>query len=317
MRMLLCKVMEQEGYRVVEAGSAEQCLALYKDFHPDVILLNAMMAGVDGLMCCGQLEKLSGNLPPVLMITSLDDQATVDRIFEVGAPDYISKPIRLVVMRQRVRRLLQASQVMEELRQQTARERLLKAIVLKIRQSLDLDQKLASLDGLTQVANRRHFDEYLEQEWQRMLRESMPLSLILCDIDHFKTHNDTYGHPAGDHCLQHVASTLSEVAKRPADLAARYGGEEFAMILPNTRATGALEVAEAIRSQLRVRWLVHANFQVSKSVTLSIGVASTVPRHTNNSAGLIAAADQALYQVKAQGRDRVILATFALNTPSS
>lgn len=134
--------MEQEGYRVVEAGSAEQCLALYRDFRPDVILLNAMMPGVDGFMCCGQLQKLSGNHPPVLIITNLDDQATVDRIFEVGATDYITKPIRLVVLRQRVRRLLQATQVMEKLRQQTEREGLLKAIVLKIRQSLDLDEIL-------------------------------------------------------------------------------------------------------------------------------------------------------------------------------
>jgi len=482
---MLCQAIEQDGYRVVPVAGAEQCLAIYESIRPDVVVLNTMLPGVDGFTCCAQLQASRSNPPPVLMMTSLEDLETIDRIFAVGAMDYITKPIRLVVLRQRIRRLLQTNRIMEELRQQTQREHLVKAITLKIRQSLDLDQnlstsvtevraflnadrvalyqinpgrggtfvvesvkpgwtpvlgiplvdpcfdeeyasqyrqgrvsatndiyqadlpdcyvellarieiranlivpvvykdelwgllcahqcsaarhwesfevellcqlanqmaiaiqqsrlfrqleeanrhlqRLASSDGLTQVANRRYFDEYLAQEWQRMSREATPLSLILCDIDYFKAYNDAYGHPAGDNCLQQVAIAISESVKRPADLVARYGGEEFAVILPNTGIEGAVQVAEAIRTRVRDLELVQANTQVSQYVTLSVGIACTVPRpartcprgeslkaphctllHPESSpAALIAAADRALYQAKAAGRNTVRVATY-------
>lgn len=168
-------------------------------------------------------------------------------------------------------------------------------------------QSLASLDSLTQVANRRSFEECLNQEWRRMAREKAPLSLILCDVDFFKTYNDTYGHQAGDICLQQVAKVIKSAVKRPADLVARYGGEEFVVILPHTRAEGAVYVAEQIRAAVKALKIAHTNSQIGKYVTLSLGVASSVPSHKSSPATLIAAADQALYQAKAQGRDRVIL----------
>jgi diguanylate cyclase (GGDEF)-like protein len=158
---------------------------------------------------------------------------------------------------------------------------------------------------LTQLANRRRFDEYLDGEWQRLAREGAPLSLILCDIDFFKTYNDTYGHQAGDNCLQQVAKAISFAVKRPADLVARYGGEEFAVILPTTDAEGAVQIAEEIRSKIQVLQIAHASSKVSKYVTLSLGVVSTIPCHESFPAALIAAADKSLYQAKAEGRDRV------------
>lgn len=168
-------------------------------------------------------------------------------------------------------------------------------------------QSLAFSDRLTQVANRRRFEEYINQEWRRMAREKAPLSLILCDVDFFKIYNDTYGHQAGDKCLQQVAKAISSAVKRPADLVARYGGEEFVVILPNTRASGAFYVAEQIRVAVKALEITHANSQIDKYVTLSLGVATIFPGHKSWPATLIAAADQALYQAKAQGRDRVIL----------
>jgi diguanylate cyclase (GGDEF)-like protein/PAS domain S-box-containing protein len=168
-------------------------------------------------------------------------------------------------------------------------------------------QRLASSDSLTQIANRRRFDEYLDQEWQQMVRERGALSLILCDIDCFKTYNDTYGHQAGDNCLQQVAQAINYAVKRPADLVARYGGEEFAVILPHTDAKGAVQIAEAIRSKIQFLQIPHAGSQVSQYITLSLGVASTVPVHESSPAVLIAAADKSLYQAKAEGRDRVVL----------
>lgn len=170
-------------------------------------------------------------------------------------------------------------------------------------------QRLAYVDGLTQVVNRRRFDECLYQEWRRLAREKAPLSLIMCDVDFFKLYNDTYGHQAGDKCLQQIAHAISCTVKRSADLVARYGGEEFAVILPNTQAEGAVGLAEEIRARIKNLSIIHKNSQVSKYVTLSLGVASTIPEPKSSPARLVAAADRALYQAKAQGRDRVILQT--------
>ena len=166
-------------------------------------------------------------------------------------------------------------------------------------------QHLACVDGLTQVANRRRFDEYLDVEWRRLAREQKPLSLILCDLDYFKVYNDTYGHLAGDLCLQKVGRVLHQALKRPADLVARYGGEEFAVILPNTDVIGAVLVAEMIREGIRGLKIAHAKSLVSDYVTLSLGVASFVPTPNASPAQLIAAADEALYRAKAEGRDRL------------
>ncbi|MBD1894572.1 diguanylate cyclase [Coleofasciculus sp. FACHB-129] len=166
-------------------------------------------------------------------------------------------------------------------------------------------QCIASLDGLTQVANRRRFDEYLAQEWRRLGREQASISLIFCDIDCFKIYNDTYGHQAGDSCLRQVAGAIRLMLKRSTDLVARYGGEEFALILPNTPSAGANYIAESIRSMVKSLEIVHVHSPVSPYVTLSLGVASIVPSLTSSPAALIAAADEALYQAKKEGRDRV------------
>ncbi|HEY9692704.1 MAG TPA: diguanylate cyclase [Oculatellaceae cyanobacterium] len=167
-------------------------------------------------------------------------------------------------------------------------------------------QSLASSDSLTNIGNRRCFDQTLEQEWLRLRREQQCLSLILCDIDCFKLYNDTYGHQAGDYCLQQVAKAISRAAKRPRDLAARYGGEEFAIVLPHTDLRGALRVAEEIRSFVQELKILHANSVVSQYVTLSLGVATTIPSLDSSATMLIAMADEALYQAKKQGRDRVV-----------
>jgi diguanylate cyclase (GGDEF)-like protein/PAS domain S-box-containing protein len=166
-------------------------------------------------------------------------------------------------------------------------------------------ERLATLDELTQLANRRRFDQYLEMEWRRQSREQTPLSLILCDIDSFKSYNDTYGHPGGDECLRQVAGAIGNAINRPADLVARYGGEEFAVILPNTKIQGAVQVAEHIQLKIAALQIPHAGSQVSQYVTVSLGVASIVPASESGSGILIAASDQALYQAKRLGRDRI------------
>jgi diguanylate cyclase (GGDEF)-like protein len=168
-------------------------------------------------------------------------------------------------------------------------------------------QRLAALDGLTQLANRRRFDQYLNQEWRRSTRDLSPISLILCDIDHFKIYNDTYGHQIGDDCLKQVAGTLRLAVNRPADLAARYGGEEFALILPNTNTEGALYIAETIRTMIKELEIVHVLSPVNPYVTLSMGIATIIPHRNTNYNALISAADKALYDAKRSGRDRVCI----------
>ncbi len=165
-------------------------------------------------------------------------------------------------------------------------------------------QKLALLDGLTSLANRRRFDEHLADEWQRLARDQQPLSLILCDLDHFKRYNDTFGHPAGDRCLKKIAQALSSGPQRPADLVARYGGEEFAIILPNTDTNGAWRIAQKLHSSIRALRIAHAADNDKPYVTVTMGVSTIVPGHESTAQILVQAADLALYHAKKQGRDR-------------
>lgn len=167
--------------------------------------------------------------------------------------------------------------------------------------------RLASIDGLTRVANRRHFDEYLAREWRRLSREGGWLSLILCDIDYFKPYNDTYGHLQGDQALARVAALLKDEARRPADLVCRYGGEEFAVVLPNTHPDGAADFAEQLRAAVSRETIPHRASQVAEHITLSLGVAGVIPSANAFSNDLIKRADLALYQAKESGRDRVMV----------
>ncbi|MEM7758459.1 MAG: diguanylate cyclase [Cyanobacteria bacterium P01_A01_bin.40] len=164
----------------------------------------------------------------------------------------------------------------------------------------------ANIDSLTQIANRRRFDEYITQEWSRCAREREYLSLILCDVDYFKAYNDSYGHQAGDNCLYEVAKGIERGVKRPADVAFRYGGEEFAVVLPYTEGQGAIRVAEFIHQQIQNLQISHASSEVSDVVSLSLGVSSIIPDTRTSPHTLISAADDALYDAKLKGRNRVI-----------
>jgi diguanylate cyclase (GGDEF)-like protein len=321
MRLLLREAMEREGYRVTEVTNGQQCLDAYKNVKPDLILLDAIMPVMDGFTCCKQLIQIARNnlasalasfdtnsmsfgatiisklwdRTPILMITGLDDPESVDRAFESGASDYVTKPIHWAVLRQRVRRLLQQAQLYKQL--EAANQAL---------------QQLANVDGLTGVANRRRFDQYLKSQWLTLAQEKAMLSLILCDIDFFKLYNDKYGHPAGDACLQKVSGVLNSTAEKSHDLVARYGGEEFAVVMPRTNTAGAVHIAAGMQAGVRDLQIVHAESHVSQYVTLSLGVATTIPTFDSQPSSLINTADKALYQAKAEGRNRIILKQLTL-----
>jgi diguanylate cyclase (GGDEF)-like protein/PAS domain S-box-containing protein len=165
---------------------------------------------------------------------------------------------------------------------------------------------LSVMDGLTQIPNRRRFDEYLEIEWKRHYRNKKNISVILCDIDFFKPYNDTYGHQAGDDCLKKVAQAIDKSVHRPGDLAARYGGEEFVLVLPSTDMEGAMAVAEDVRTAIMNLKIVHEKSTVHEHITLSLGVSTMIPDKDNSHTALVAKADKALYEAKETGRNQSI-----------
>ena len=166
-------------------------------------------------------------------------------------------------------------------------------------------QRLMNSDGLTGLSNRRHFDEYLELEWRRSLRDQSQLSLLMIDVDYFKSYNDTFGHVEGDEALRKVATAIREASARPSDLPARYGGEEFALVLPNTSPGGARLVAEKLRQTVAALKIPHNAPAEGSSLTISIGLATMVPESGSDCRLLISAADRGLYLAKNNGRNQV------------
>ncbi|MCG8416071.1 MAG: diguanylate cyclase [Pseudomonadales bacterium] len=319
MRNLIVQAVAKEGYRVMQADNGAECLTLFREHAPDLVLLDAVMPVMDGFACCSQLQNITPTTAltnehvvefvtpdsteesedeyefqektPVLMITGLDDDESVDRAFDAGASDYVTKPIHWKVLRRRVNRIIQQSHLHKNLEKANA----------------ELN-RLASTDSLTQLANRKRFDEYFTQQWNLMHRLDKEISLILCDIDFFKQFNDTYGHQGGDRCLRVVAAAIAKQVHRPSDLVARYGGEEFAVILPNCGAKDAADIALKICQRIESLEMEHKGSEVSDFVTLSIGVAGCLPAMGQDYQDLIGLADRGLYSAKEGGKNGVYLA---------
>jgi diguanylate cyclase (GGDEF)-like protein/PAS domain S-box-containing protein len=170
-------------------------------------------------------------------------------------------------------------------------------------------EQLATKDGLTGIPNRRAFDDVLQTEWRRAIRESKPISLLMVDVDHFKNYNDSFGHQAGDECLKRVAETMAKSLLRPGDFVARYGGEEFAVILPNVDRAGATLLAERIRMAVEQHHIQNSNHN-GAPLTVSVGAASALALEKITATELLRAADAALYQAKHEGRHRVVAVDF-------
>jgi len=267
---------------VYMATSGAHTIRLCQRELPDLVLLDVVMDDVDGHEVCRLLkaDPLTSAIP-IIFVTSQSREADEVMALQLGAVDFITKPINPLIVRARV------------------------STHLTLKLQGDLLRASALLDGLTGVANRRKFDEDLQADWRQCLRENVPLSLILLDIDYFKRYNDRYGHQAGDSCLKSVAKALSEMLRRPYDSVARYGGEEFACLLPKTDLQGAVGIAEKMQAHVRELGIEHLGSDIERVVTISLGVATVVPNADFDAYGLLEAADKHLYQAKRTGRARV------------
>ena len=299
-RRMLAESSDIEFHYVTDGAKA---LDAAIQLQPTCILQDLVMPAVDGFQIIKQYrDNESLRNTPVIVLSGNEDARLKAHSFSVGANDYMVKlPDRLELVA-RVR--YHSSAHISRLQRDEAFRFLRESQKQLADANIEL-QKLAALDSLTGIANRRRFDEMMKVEWQRGMREKKPLSLLMCDVDFFKKYNDHFGHVEGDMCLKKAAAVLTGNLKRPADLAARYGGEEFALVLPETELAGALRVAESCRENLEHLKIDHPGADCGQ-VTMSIGVATLVPDKDKSVTDLINAADKALYAAKAAGRNCIM-----------
>lgn len=282
-----------------DARSAMDCARVAR---PDLILLDVDMPGINGFDLCRVLksdEELTD--VPVIFLTAHGGEDFEVKAFACGAQDFVAKPTSEVVLKARVSTHLQLRGLAVDLRAQ------------------------AMSDSLTGLANRRHFEASLAREWKRAARHNDPVSLLMIDVDHFKSYNDRYGHPAGDACLSRIAAALAQAVRRPCDLVARIGGEEFATLLPDTDRSGAICVAREMADAVAALALPHAASSGRSCVTVSIGVAGCEAASPDGGqisianpepGDLVARADSALYDAKRGGR-ACIRTSQAIRWPAS
>lgn len=279
---VLADLLKDEYIPVLATKGMQALEHAFSDTPPDLILLDVMMPEMGGYEVIKELKNNdSTNQIPVIFVTALNSTEDEEQGFKLGAVDYITKPFSPPIVKMRVRNHLRI-----------------------VHQYKLLDQ-LAYLDGLTEISNRRKFEEVFQKEWLRSARNAAPLSLAMVDVDFFKQYNDYYGHAMGDIALQQIAKSLDNVLKRPADLIARYGGEEFIMLLPETDYSSAMTVAEIALKKVAQLNTPHLLSTAADHVSVSIGLATMWPDQCIEPKTLLQLADSNLYRAKNLGRNRI------------
>lgn len=285
------------GHEPVVAKCGEEALQVVDANPVDLIIMDVEMPGLDGFETTRLIrEWLGDHWVPIIFVTGHSDDDSLRIGIEAGGDDYLIKPVSSVILTAKIRAMERLVEMRNQLNE--ANENL---------------QRLSQKDGLTNLFNRRTFDEKAAEQWRLATRTQQPISILLLDIDHFKLYNDEYGHQAGDECIRLVATAIRRCTKRPCDLVARYGGEEFIALLPNTPEDGAIHVAEHIRETIESLHIKHRASKTSDRVTVSIGLSCTHYTTGTTLDNQISLADNALYDAKEQERNRAILSHF---TPS-
>jgi diguanylate cyclase (GGDEF)-like protein len=281
----------RDDYELFFATSGERALEIVAESGIELVLLDVVMPGLNGFEICRRLKAGDATSRiPVIFVTAREEVGDEARGFDVGAVDYITKPIQPPIVRARVK------------------------THIDLKQARDLLESLASVDAVTTIANRRRFDVCLETEWKRCARSQSPLTVAIADVDHFKSFNDTYGHTRGDECLRAVALAIHSVPRRPGDLVARYGGEEFGIVLPETDVAAARIIMQTMLQAVRDLEIAHAGSSSADHVTLSAGAATIIPSPDAKHWTIVESADAALYEAKQSGRNRVCFAGAAVES---
>jgi diguanylate cyclase (GGDEF)-like protein len=298
-RASLSEAVRTMKHEPIVAETGEQAVEMFAAERPRMILLDVNMPGIDGYEAARRIRAAyPDDWIPIIFLSANEYDQNLDRAIECGGDDYLVKPVSAVVLNAKMRALQRQDDMRRKLTD-------LSAELTTANRQLET---LASQDGLTGIANRRTFDFLFARHFAQAARQHAPLSVALCDVDHFKAFNDRYGHPAGDACLRGVASALARSCKRGADFAARYGGEEFAVLLPDTPAEGAIHVIDTARQNVAALAIAHDRSPTAKVVTFSAGIAACTEGRDNDPSLLIARADEALYRAKELGRNRSVCA---------
>lgn len=272
----------KDEYKIAAAINAQRAMKIAQsESPPDLILMDILMPEMDGYELCAALKEIPATKQiPIIFVTAVSEVMDESRGFNLGAVDYITKPFHPPMVKARVK------------------------LHLNLKRKQELLEKYAFLDALTEIPNRRRFDEVLEKEWNRAKRSHFPLSLIMIDIDYFKYFNDTYGHGMGDDCLKTVAATLEKSLRRGSDFIARYGGEEFMAILPDTNGNEAVTICQHIADNIKELAIEHSSSSINDCITVSMGGATINPNDTIPIEEFIEAADKKMYEAKAAGRNQ-------------
>ncbi|MBS1143477.1 MAG: diguanylate cyclase [Proteobacteria bacterium] len=288
--------VDKFGATMFSACSTDEALESMTTVQPDLVFLDAALPDGEGSRIAQAIRanEKPGEWTPIIFLLSGVDDPSIAACVAAGGDDYLLKPVSEIALGAKIRALQHIV--------------LMRSSMIALTRKLDAANqelvRIASCDGLTGVSNRRYFNDAMSIEWRRARRHSNSIAMLMCDIDQFRLFNERYGHLAGDDCLRAVATALRRHAERPSDIVARFGPEEFAVVLPETTISGALMVAEKIRTAIRELHIPHAAVPGGQ-VSLSIGVASAAPGFDNPPDDLVEAAEKALLRAKEEGRDRV------------
>ena len=294
-QLLISTYIQEFGHEVIAVDDGKAAVDAFINERPDLVLMDVTMPVMDGYDATSEIRKFtaeSDDWVPIIFLSALAKPDDIAKGIEFGGDDYLTKPIDPIILNAKLIAMSRISKMRNKLEQ--------------VNQQLKI---LTVEDPLTGIANRRHFNTVFEKEFKRALRNNTALSLIMCDIDHFKLFNDNYGHQQGDSCIQRVANSLAKIAKRPGDLVARYGGEEFVILLPETNLEGASFVANLLLKRVSKEHIEHKYSLVADHVTMSLGVSNVTPERTEDieaaMENLLKVADNNLYLAKERGRNQV------------